>query len=290
MMSKHLSKQLILVVFGFILMLVPACRKQQEQIEYYPTGQIKYVYKLEEEPYGNALYTYYPNGKLESKSFWQSGKQNGKAIFYYPSSGIKSTSFWKMGLPSTESKSYYENGKVKENLFWGNNGAIQVLHDFYQNGKRKRIVAFSKLHEYKTVFLFDSLGNPLEKQVKDSKESLLYSGSFERNGQELLGTIVPLYFNETGTTPITGTYKTDMCFGLKINKETRLVLSSNKTFKKADTLSAILSNRGVMFHITINPKIGGINKFYYKFICPNCKTDTLATVGTVSSHSFIVKK
>ena len=297
-MKIYRSLLVILLVFSF-----SSCEKLEEKQLYYPDGKVRYLYHLKRGLINGLAVSYYNTGVIRGSAKWNNGKKDGEVKIYYPSGKLKKIANWQSDLLNGLSETFYENGKPETKDSFANGSPVGWSYTYFKSGGL-RVKSFIQVESKNSVaIVFDKYGKQKEKHIRRSDGSLIYIAPYDANGKEEAGAAVPYYyknnhFNSSGTEADTDTisagetYNTSMRFYLKINRRTRLIVSSSKRFdkrfdKNIDTLSMVESPEGGTFEVKRKPLRVGENLIFYKFICSDCPLDTLSTSGaSVNSTSL----
>lgn len=87
----------------------------QNQIKYYPSGNLKEQATFVDGKYKLDLLRYYPNGNISYKGFFnQEGKEEGVIQYFYQNGQVEFEYIAIAGNPIGEGYYYFENGDVKK--------------------------------------------------------------------------------------------------------------------------------------------------------------------------------
>lgn len=178
--------------------------------EYYPQGEIKLRYYVNEEGKKDGLFIgYYKNGNQMLKISYINGHVNGVNEIYYPTGELKSTLMYINDEKHAPEKSWYVNGKQRyiapqdTNILigdydvWDDTGKFMgikyIMYDSYENGNTKTIYFSDNgnkdgpYEEYHLNGQLAAIGFYENGEMSgfwsswDTQQNLIYAGRYENN-------------------------------------------------------------------------------------------------------------
>lgn len=196
---------------------------------------------------------------------------------------------WSNDLQHGPAFFYYSNGRIKELTQWSNGQANGQSILNYTNGRMRRKSYFSNGIESGEIILFDSLENPIELQVKDSRGRLVRVTSYD-NGIARPGGAIP-FFNVNDTVSLGENIVGYAYFAYP--PESMPIMYIGRTSNKrvmTDTLDVIHPNPKGRYYFKYRPNKLGNDSFGYEFFYSIGRTDTAAHIRISGKYGFFVKK
>jgi MORN repeat variant len=149
----------ILLLFS----IISSCSgSQDKRVEYYPSGEIKSEFEVDENGLKRGLgIDYWNNGNVKHKYNWHKGKLNGRCEEYYESGKIESMAYFKNGKQDSLMFGYFENGSLSQKGYYKEDKLSGYLDFYYESGN-------IKLHS-----LFEDSVRIFYVEYADSKEKLV---------------------------------------------------------------------------------------------------------------------
>lgn len=125
---------MIRILLLFVVLFIVACRNN-EHIEYYENGQIKYYVKLKNGKRNGIATKYDQNGSVIQTSSWQDGFKEGLTVTYYTNGSKHQIANFKRNIQTGWYYKYDSTGVLLEESFFENGLINGESKTFFQNGQ-----------------------------------------------------------------------------------------------------------------------------------------------------------
>jgi hypothetical protein len=123
-------------VIAFVILV--ACKQtDNNEIYYYPTGEVNEEYEIENGKRHGIARSFYLSGKLKATGFYKNGLPDSTYTHYYENGNVKVTGeFDKQGMEAGEKKFYFETGELEQIEYLNDLGKVIDYVRFNKDGTR----------------------------------------------------------------------------------------------------------------------------------------------------------
>ena len=144
MSRGNIMKLRWIIVIASLLFI--ACDDVKIVKDYYPSGELKAKYRLEDGELHGTYYEYYKSGGYKEQSIYQNGKLNGWRRVYFENGLLNWEAQYKDGKANGIFKNYYENGNLLSESVFKNDVEDSVTRWYYPDGSIEKELQYKDGH------------------------------------------------------------------------------------------------------------------------------------------------
>ncbi len=164
------------------VMFLWACNNVKIKKEYYPTGELKAKYRIENEELHGTYYEYYKSGSYKEQSIYQNGKLNGIRRVYYENGKLDFEASYKSGKKHGIYKEFSSEGKLLGEGYFKNDLQDSITRWFYPNGELEQETEFKNgLRHGKSVFYHENGHLKLDALLEN--DTTVYFKRYSKEGE-----------------------------------------------------------------------------------------------------------
>ncbi len=278
-MSRVIQWCFLIVFFLFIL----SCDDAKIIKDYYPTGELKAKYRIENEELHGTYYEYYKSGSYKEQSIYQNGKLNGIRRVYYENGKLDFEANYKKGKKHGVYKEFSSDGKLLGEGYFKNDLQDSITRWFYPDGSLEKEIQYKNGIKHGTA-KFYYINGQVELFAIIENGITMYSIKYSENG-DVLNEFRDLIINMPDTVCTDTKFEIELTLkGPEINNYSAIIEVSNET----DLIfHEVVFKRNVYNLDTVFSKSGkySLDVYYWIMDKPYISPDSIIVINCSNSSN-----